>query len=652
MVGGNSVDIFLAASDPDFEELTYTVGNPLHGVLTGTAPNLTYTPTAGYVGPDSFTFSVNDGQATSNTATVTITVIRGLHDDRRVALSKATQGRTSSHSSSLWPRQSAGEVTVHAATGDDSAVAPDDYLTREQDLVFPSRCDDARNSLCRSSETQPPSPTRRSSVDPVGSQWRGHRRSERDGHRSSTTTGRAISASIGPLTRIQGEPGSQTVRSTMSPTSEPEFFGDTACGTFLVVDGVLYGPSSIPAGGAAAPLTPWTPVSQTPTTGSGTSADPWTIVTIVDAGTTGIRLTQTDTYVEGSESYRTTVSIASSAGSGEDDAPLPCCRLLPAELRPGLRRHRPGERGCCVAALPTTREPRGSRIIEWFPLHRAAPHTSRLQRGLGADRFAAALPEHLSVRPVHRQRRWPQLVGRGAGWRLGDARSSDHVLSDRTPAADDGQDRRRRGIRGRRHERLHDHSRRTPTRPARRSPRSATRCLRASRMSRDQRPGATTSNPTIVGQVLTWAGPSHGARGGLDRAGLRRDRLRRRRAVLQRGDGRRRHGRSRRNRTDRLDHRDRQRAAGWSTPASTSPRVILEGASVSARRHHHERARLRHPDHDVVVRPGQRRRCWATCAFVDPSAVDTSVTCTDDGVYELTLTADDGANTRSPTASS
>ena len=35
----------------------------------------------------------------------------------------------------------------------------------------------------------------------------------------------------------------------------------------------------------------------------------------------------------------------------------------------------------------------------------------------------------------------------------------------------------------------------------------------------------------------------------------------------------------------------------------------------------------------------------AVCSFADASAVDTSVTCTDDGVYELTLTADDGANT-------
>ena len=54
--------------------LTYAVGtNPAHGTLTGTAPNLTYTPVTGYSGTDSFTFTANNG-ATSNVATVSITV--------------------------------------------------------------------------------------------------------------------------------------------------------------------------------------------------------------------------------------------------------------------------------------------------------------------------------------------------------------------------------------------------------------------------------------------------------------------------------------------------------------------------------------------------------------------------------------------------
>ena len=46
----------------------------MHGTLSGTAPPLTYTPAADYFGPDSFTFTVFDGQATSVPATVTITV--------------------------------------------------------------------------------------------------------------------------------------------------------------------------------------------------------------------------------------------------------------------------------------------------------------------------------------------------------------------------------------------------------------------------------------------------------------------------------------------------------------------------------------------------------------------------------------------------
>ena len=48
--------------------------NPLHGQLTGTAPNLTYTPDVDYAGTDSFTYQVSDGVAASNTATVSITV--------------------------------------------------------------------------------------------------------------------------------------------------------------------------------------------------------------------------------------------------------------------------------------------------------------------------------------------------------------------------------------------------------------------------------------------------------------------------------------------------------------------------------------------------------------------------------------------------
>ena len=70
-----SIGIILTASDIDGDLLTYTiVANPSNGSLSGTAPNVTYTPETGYTGTDSFTFNATDGKADSNIATVSITV--------------------------------------------------------------------------------------------------------------------------------------------------------------------------------------------------------------------------------------------------------------------------------------------------------------------------------------------------------------------------------------------------------------------------------------------------------------------------------------------------------------------------------------------------------------------------------------------------
>jgi hypothetical protein len=69
------LDVTLTASDVDGDPLTFTtVTGPSHGTLSGTAPDVTYTPDAGYDGPDSLTFRANDGVADSNLATVSITV--------------------------------------------------------------------------------------------------------------------------------------------------------------------------------------------------------------------------------------------------------------------------------------------------------------------------------------------------------------------------------------------------------------------------------------------------------------------------------------------------------------------------------------------------------------------------------------------------
>ncbi len=70
-----SVAVSLTGSDVDGDDLSYTVTNqPLNGVLTGTAPDLVYTPADDYNGGDSFTFVVNDGSVDSPAAVVNIAI--------------------------------------------------------------------------------------------------------------------------------------------------------------------------------------------------------------------------------------------------------------------------------------------------------------------------------------------------------------------------------------------------------------------------------------------------------------------------------------------------------------------------------------------------------------------------------------------------
>ena len=69
------LDIILTGSDPDADPITFTVvTTPTHGILSGVAPYLTYTPALNYYGTDGFTFLVNDGQVNSEPVVVDITV--------------------------------------------------------------------------------------------------------------------------------------------------------------------------------------------------------------------------------------------------------------------------------------------------------------------------------------------------------------------------------------------------------------------------------------------------------------------------------------------------------------------------------------------------------------------------------------------------
>ncbi|UAA39160.1 tandem-95 repeat protein [Paraneptunicella aestuarii] len=75
-----SVSFTIKGYDPDYDHLTYIIVTaPQNGVLSGTPPTLIYTPNENFVGDDSFTFKVNDGNLDSATATVSI-VTTGVND--------------------------------------------------------------------------------------------------------------------------------------------------------------------------------------------------------------------------------------------------------------------------------------------------------------------------------------------------------------------------------------------------------------------------------------------------------------------------------------------------------------------------------------------------------------------------------------------
>lgn len=70
-----TIDITLTGSDVDGDLLNFiVVSGPTKGTLSGTPPNLTYTPNANENGADSFTFVTNDGSLNSTEATVDISI--------------------------------------------------------------------------------------------------------------------------------------------------------------------------------------------------------------------------------------------------------------------------------------------------------------------------------------------------------------------------------------------------------------------------------------------------------------------------------------------------------------------------------------------------------------------------------------------------
>ncbi len=180
----------------------------------------------------------------------------------------------------------------------------------------------------------------------------------------------------GPLTHIVISDDLNCAVNHRDDGAVGEFFGDTACGTFLALNGILYGPAFIPFGGNANPRTAWTPVNQT-LSGDGSPQHPRRVTTEVLAGTSGVRVFEEDTYVFGQETYETVVRVEN-RGTGFADFVLyraADCYLGNDDY--GFGQSQPNGIATavrCVAAktLPDGTRVPGDRQIEWYPLTSSA----------------------------------------------------------------------------------------------------------------------------------------------------------------------------------------------------------------------------------------------------------------------------------------
>ena len=187
-----------------------------------------------------------------------------------------------------------------------------------------------------------------------------------------------ITSATGPLTSIRITPDLNCAVNHISD-ADGEFYSDTACGTFVATGGSLFGPAVVPAGSnatGAAGYVALTPVSQAGV-GTGTSVDPYRVTTIANAGT--LQITQTDSYVEGQESYRTDTRITN---NGLTTVTIVLYKAADCYLQnsdDGYGAHDPitGSVSCVAEAEGGGR---GQRIEQFYPL---SPGSSYIQARYG-----------------------------------------------------------------------------------------------------------------------------------------------------------------------------------------------------------------------------------------------------------------------------
>ncbi len=309
---GNGVQIDVLGNDTDEDGDTLTITNFTQGA-TGTvncsATDCTYTAGAG-TGTETFEYTISDGNGGSATAQVEVTVTEapttGSITVTVQAVPRARQDFSFTTTGDGWSPFALDDDTNPTLpdTTTFSGLAPGVYTITEDPMpgwTLGLGC--TGNSQVVSGQP------RTISINLAAG----------DGVQCNFNNVRPEPLEVksaGPLDTIYLGNVLNCQVDHVSDTQHEFFGGDLgACATELATDGTLYGPNGIPAGNSPGGLIF---VSQSGVTGDGSPGNPLTVVTVVDAGETGLRITQTDSYVVGAESYRTDVEVSNLAGAAQE----------------------------------------------------------------------------------------------------------------------------------------------------------------------------------------------------------------------------------------------------------------------------------------------------------------------------------------------
>lgn len=141
-----SVAITLIAADPEGDPLTYTIASgPTNGIVSGSGPDITYTPNVDFTGADTFMYEVTDSAGSTATATVTVNVEPAVSPARTVDLvvQMSATSRKISKINLVWATakvkvmEAGGQVADATVTGhwEETITGPDSGSTGKSGTV-------------------------------------------------------------------------------------------------------------------------------------------------------------------------------------------------------------------------------------------------------------------------------------------------------------------------------------------------------------------------------------------------------------------------------------------------------------------------------------------------------------------------------------